>query len=62
MVVGIWRGIKGEDEDPTDVAEGRAICSGILEGNVLAPCEVIAGQLQRGWSQDTSCFHLEAVY
>lgn len=34
VVVGIWRGLKREDGDPTGVAEGRAICFGIPEGKV----------------------------
>ena len=46
LVVEIWRDVKGKDGEPTGVAEARAICSGIPEGKVLAPCEVIAGQLQ----------------
>lgn len=59
---GVWRGVKGEDGDSTGVAEGRDICSGVGEADVLGPCEVTAEQLPWGWSRNTSShFHPEAI-
>lgn len=52
----------GEQGELTGVAEERAICSGVGEGDVLALCEAIAGRRRWDSSQNTSFFHPEAVY